>query len=218
MSMHARRTRRWTGLVLSMGLLAVAPLAWAAASQPVAAQAQGVNGYELPSAALQAVVDAPRAPSLFLSPRRDLAVQMGTPSLPSIAQVAQPELKLAGLRIHPRTYSESRFSFGNSLVLKSVADASERPIKGLPQDLAVASLAWSPDQRFLAFNHIDAANGGNELWLVDIGSASARRRGPRAGGGRRAAGRRDRAGSVRRRRPRGPASPSAGRAARRTGG
>ena len=26
MSMHARRTRRWTGLVLSMGLLAVAPL------------------------------------------------------------------------------------------------------------------------------------------------------------------------------------------------
>ena len=27
MSMHARRTRRWTGLVLSMGLLAVAPLA-----------------------------------------------------------------------------------------------------------------------------------------------------------------------------------------------
>lgn len=38
MSMHARRTRRWTGLVLSMGLLAVAPLAWAAAPQPAAAQ------------------------------------------------------------------------------------------------------------------------------------------------------------------------------------
>ena len=58
MSMHARRTRRWTGLVLSMGLLAVAPLAWALAPQPAAAQAQGANGYELPSAALQAVVDA----------------------------------------------------------------------------------------------------------------------------------------------------------------
>ena len=73
MSMHARRTRRWTGLVLSMGLLAVAPLAWALAPQPAAAQAQGANGYELPSAALQAVVDAPRAPSLHLSPRRDMA-------------------------------------------------------------------------------------------------------------------------------------------------
>ena len=45
MSMHARRTRRWTGLVLSMGLLAVAPLAWALAPQPAAAQAQGANGY-----------------------------------------------------------------------------------------------------------------------------------------------------------------------------
>lgn len=62
MSMHARRTRRWTGLVLSMGLLAVAPLAWAAAPQAATTQAQGVNGYELPSAALQAVVDARARP------------------------------------------------------------------------------------------------------------------------------------------------------------
>jgi Periplasmic component of the Tol biopolymer transport system len=169
----SRCPRRWpTALLLASSLLMAAPV-WAEAPPSLATQAQ--SGYQLPSAALKAIVDAPRAPSLFLSPRRDLAVQMGTPSLPSIAQVAQPELKLAGLRIHPRTYSESRFSFGNSLGLKSVADASERPIKGLPQDLAVASLAWSPDQRFLAFNHVDAANGGNELWLVDIASASARR-------------------------------------------
>ncbi len=82
MSMHARRTRRWTGLVLSMGLLAVAA-GLGAGSQPAPAQAQGVNGYELPSAALQAVVDAPRAPSLFLSPRRDVAAMMQMPSLRS---------------------------------------------------------------------------------------------------------------------------------------
>ena len=169
----SRCPRRWpTALLLASSLLMAAPV-WAEAPPSLATQTQ--SGYQLPSAALKAIVDAPRAPSLFLSPRRDLAVQMGTPSLPSIAQVAQPELKLAGLRIHPRTYSESRFSFGNSLGLKSVADASERPIKGLPQDLAVASLAWSPDQRFLAFNHVDAANGGNELWLVDVASATARR-------------------------------------------
>ncbi|MFI3487737.1 hypothetical protein, partial [Klebsiella pneumoniae] len=140
MSMHARRTRRWTGLVLSMGLLAVAPLAWAAAPQPVAAQAQGVNGYELPSAALQAVVDAPRAPSLYLSPRRDVAAMMQMPSLPSIQVVAQPELKLAGLRINPRTFSDSRFSFGEKLWLMNVADGKERQISGLPAKLSIASV------------------------------------------------------------------------------
>ena len=175
MSMHARRTRRWTGLVLSMGLLAVAPLASAVAPQSAAAPAQGVTGYELPSAALQAVVDAPRAPSLFLSPRRDVAAMMQMPSLPSIQVVAQPELKLAGLRINPRTFSDSRFSFGEKLWLMNVADGRERPISGLPATLSIASLMWSPDQKWLAFNQVDATSGANELWLVDVAAGSARR-------------------------------------------
>ena len=175
MSTHARRNRRLTGLVLSMALLAVVPQAWAAAPQAAAAQAQGVAGYELPSAALQAVVDAPRAPSLFLSPRRDVAALMQMPSLPSIQVVAQPELKLAGLRINPKTFSDSRFSFGQKLWLMNVADGKERQISGLPASLSIASLTWSPDQKWLAFNQVDAATGANELWLVDVTGGSARR-------------------------------------------
>lgn len=175
MSTHARRNRRLTGLVLSIALLAVVPQAWAAAPQTAAAQAQGVAGYELPSAALQAVVDAPRAPSLFLSPRRDVAALMQMPSLPSIQVVAQPELKLAGLRINPKTFSDSRFSFGQKLWLMNVADGKERQISGLPASLSIASLTWSPDQKWLAFNQVDAATGANELWLVDVAGGSARR-------------------------------------------
>ena len=125
MSKHARRPRRWTGLVLSMALLAVAPLAWSAGTAPAAA-AQDAAGYELPSAALQAVVDAPRAPTLYLSPRRDVAALMQMPPLPSIQVVAQPELKLAGVRINPRTFSDSRFSFGQKLWLMNVADGKEQ--------------------------------------------------------------------------------------------
>ncbi len=170
-----RRARRASAvLVLCAGLLLSVPPALALA--PVTAQkaAQG-EGYRLPSAALQAVVDAPRAPSLSLSPRRDLAAMLQTPPLPSIAQVAAPELKLAGLRINPKTVSDSRFSFGSKLWLISTADGTERQISGLPQPLSVASLAWSPDQKYLAFNQLDPASGANELWLVDVGTASARR-------------------------------------------
>ena len=172
--MPAMRKRRFPALVLiaSALLLSVPPLL--AADAP-AASLQAASGYQLPSPALQAIVDAPRAPTLSLSPRRDLALEMGSPALPSIAQVAQPELKLAGERIHPRTFSESRFSFGNSLAIKSIADGSQRAISGLPANLAVAATAWSPDQRWIAFNHVDPASGGNELWLVDVAEASARR-------------------------------------------
>ncbi|MGH8089573.1 MAG: S9 family peptidase, partial [Stenotrophomonas sp.] len=176
-----RRRARWGGtLIVGMALLAVAPLGLAATAAgkapatPVAA-AKDVQGYQLPSVALQAVVDAPRAPALNLSPRRDIAVLLQTPPLPSIAEVAQPELKLAGLRINPATHASSRFSFGNKLWLMNIADGKERQITGLPQPLSVASLAWSPDQQYLAFNQVHAASGANELWIIDVASGSARR-------------------------------------------
>ncbi|RSZ56933.1 S9 family peptidase [Massilia atriviolacea] len=150
---------------LTMSLLAAAPNAH--------------SQYQLPPAQLQAIVDAPRAPVLGLSPQRNLATMVDTPALPSIAEVAQPELKLAGLRINPRTYSPSRFSFGTGLKLLDIATQKEIKIMGLPRQLRLADTAWSPDQRYLAFTHVTYADrdgaSGVELWLVDINTRIARR-------------------------------------------
>ena len=135
--------------------------------------------YQLPPEPLQAIVDAARPPSLSLSPQRNLAAMVDTPALPSIADVAQPELKLAGLRINPRTYSPSRFSFGSSLALLDIDTRRISEVQGLPQPLRLVSSAWSPDQRHLAFTHMTYADKGGagavELWLVDVAACSARR-------------------------------------------
>ena len=140
------------------------------------------DGYQLPPAALQAIVDAPRAPTVNLSPRRNLAAMVKTPSLPSIAEVAQPEMKLAGLRINPRTYSASRFSFGQDLWLLDVETRMEMRISGLPAAMKLADLQWSPDQRYLAFTHLalssaDSKTAGAEvqLWLVNVAAKSAKK-------------------------------------------
>ncbi|WP_115555413.1 S9 family peptidase [Xanthomonas campestris] len=173
--MQARRTRRqgWQRGWVVFGWLA---LSVPALAQPAAPPTSlPTTGYQLPSKALQAVVDAPRAPLLQLSPRRDLAAMLQLPALPDIAEVAQPELKLAGVRIHPKTHAASRFSFASKLWLLSVADGSERQIAGLPAPLSLADLAWSPDQRSLAFRREDAASGANELWVVDVAAGQARR-------------------------------------------
>ncbi|HEU5436717.1 MAG TPA: prolyl oligopeptidase family serine peptidase [Telluria sp.] len=156
--------KRLTAVPLALSLAAAVP-----------AHAQ----YQLPPAPLQAIVDAPRAPALSLSPRRDLVTMVATPALPSIVEVAQPELKLAGLRINPRTYSPSRFSFGSDLTLLDIATQKESRISGLPKSLRLADSAWSPDQKYLAFTHVNLAEKGNgaqvELWLVDIAARAARR-------------------------------------------
>ncbi|TFW16097.1 alpha/beta hydrolase family protein [Duganella callida] len=138
------------------------------------------GGYRLPPAALQALVDAPRAPALSLSPQRDMVAVIQTPALPGIAEVAQPELKLAGLRINPRIHASSRFSFGTGLSLMALATREEMAIGGLPSDLRVADWSWSPDQRHLAFSHValDGEGGAMELWLVDIAERRARKLSP----------------------------------------
>ena len=159
----------------ALPLLACAALA-AAWAPPVLAQAVAeTDGYREPVPELKAIVDAPRAPQLTLSPRRDLALLVQTPDLPGIEVVAQPELKLAGLRIHPRVHAPSAFAFGSDLWLMDVGDGQQIRIAGLPQPLGLAGAAWSPDQRWLAFNRIDRASGGNELWLVDVGARRASR-------------------------------------------
>ncbi|UMR32462.1 alpha/beta fold hydrolase [Massilia sp. MB5] len=157
-----------TSPLLAMGLIAAAPLAGAQ------------TAYQTPPAALQAIVDAPRPPQLKLSPKRNLAAMIATPALPSIAEVAQPELKLAGLRIHPRSYASSRFNFGSGLALLDIDTQKEVQIAGLPQNLRLAEMAWSPDQRYLAFTHLGKDDGvgkaaGMELWLVDVAARSAKK-------------------------------------------
>ncbi|MES2160422.1 MAG: prolyl oligopeptidase family serine peptidase [Pseudomonadota bacterium] len=155
-----------TLLPLNLGLMAASPQAGAQE-----------DGYRLPPSALLDIVDAPRAPALSLSPQRNLVAVVQTPPLPGIAEVAQPELKLAGLRINPRTCSSSRFSFGTDLALLDIATQKESRIRGLPRALRLADLAWSPDQRYLAFSHVayKGERGAVELWLVDIATRKAKR-------------------------------------------
>ncbi len=148
----------------------------------LAAFPQAHAQYQMPPAPLQAIVDAPRAPLINISPKRDLATMVDQPALPAIVEVAQPELKLAGMRLNPRTYSPSRFTFGSKLRLMDVATGKQMDIKGMPADLRLANLGWSPDQRFLAFTHVvfSAKEGGSgvELWLVDVAAKSAKRLSP----------------------------------------
>jgi dipeptidyl aminopeptidase/acylaminoacyl peptidase len=175
MSVQTPRPRALRAFALPT-LLAFALLAPSTgfAQQPAAA-AQPANGYREPVAELKAIVDAPRPPQVSLSPRRDLIALQQIPPLPSIALVAQPELKLAGLRLNPRSYSPSRFSFVTDLWLMEVATGKELRIEGLPSPLSLASVTWSPDQKYLALNQIDPNTGSNTLWLVDVASRKARR-------------------------------------------
>ncbi|MEL7170950.1 MAG: S9 family peptidase, partial [Bacteroidota bacterium] len=68
---------------------------------PLLAQDATVS-YQTPAPELARLVDAPRTPSVTLSPDRSVMAFLERPGLPGIEEMAQPEIGLAGIRINPR--------------------------------------------------------------------------------------------------------------------
>ena len=144
-----------------------------AAALPSALRAQDNLPYRTPGAALAAVVDAPVAPTVVLSPDRSQLLLLARPEAPSIAELAQPELKLAGLRINPATNGRSREFVFTGLAFKSLAGGPERRVTGLPAGARIGDYEWNRDGRHLALTLVH--DRGIELWLVEVATAQARR-------------------------------------------
>src|SRR4051794_18814365 len=84
--------------------------------------AQDNGSYRKPSDALVAIVDAPLTPTVSLSPDKKRILLLERPSLPPVAELAAPELRLAGLRINPATNGPSREDYYTAIIVKTVAD------------------------------------------------------------------------------------------------
>ena len=98
---------------------------------------------------------------------------MHVPTLPTIAELAQPELRLAGLRINPRTNGRSRRSYYTKLVLLRVEDRQQHEVTGLPESARITNVAWSPDGRHIAFAVTN--DEGTALWAAPVATGLARR-------------------------------------------
>jgi dipeptidyl aminopeptidase/acylaminoacyl peptidase len=156
------------GLLL---LLALAPFARPAAADTTASSTAAL--YRTPPEPLAGFVDAPATPGVRLDPRREWMVLLEQPSLPPIAELAERELRLGGLRIRPRSHGPSRSGYASGLRLLHIPDLAERPVSGLPEGARIENIRFSPDGSRFAFTH--TAPEGIELWVADVASARARR-------------------------------------------
>lgn len=139
----------------------------------MANQAVAQDHYQMPPEGLAKLVDAPITPSVSLSPDRTYMLLMHRPSLPTIAALAEPELRLAGLRINPRNNGPSRARSFDKLTLLTLQTRIERDVTGVPADARIRNVRWSPDGRHIAFT-IDGSER-IDLYVVDVATAAARR-------------------------------------------
>ncbi len=132
--------------------------------------------YRTPPKALADLVDAPLTPNVSVGPNQEWMVVMERVSLPSIAELSQPELRIAGMRVNPRTNGMSRPSNAySSLTLVGIANGAEKNIAGIPEDTRIQNVSWSPDGKHLAFTV--TREHGIELWATAVETGGAKRLG-----------------------------------------
>jgi dipeptidyl aminopeptidase/acylaminoacyl peptidase len=129
--------------------------------------------YRTPPQAIVAIADAEPTPGVVLDPTRKWLLLLERRAMPDIRELAQEELRLAGIRINPETNGRSRRDTAYGMKLVSVADGSERAIEGLPAEARIDDVRFSPDGSHVAFTQ--TGESGIELWLADVASARARK-------------------------------------------
>jgi dipeptidyl aminopeptidase/acylaminoacyl peptidase len=145
-----------------------------------AAQPAG-SGYDKPPQNVLDVLRAPSPPSPYVSPARDRILLVSWVWYPPIAQVAEPFLRLAGVRVEPRTRRKHDTPGGygiapcaQALALVDVATGRETPVT-LPPDGCVDGVAWAADGRRFAFRN--TSKDAVEPWICDAPSGATRRLG-----------------------------------------
>lgn len=134
--------------------------------------ANSQQGYKKPPKEVLDVLDAPVTPVAIISPSRDAMLLSTGLRYPPIADLAEPMLRLAGLRINPRTNGPHRYQYSVALTLKRIADGSETKLD-LPPGSKITSINWSPDGKHFAF--LNTTSTAVELWVGNTMDAKIRK-------------------------------------------
>lgn len=127
--------------------------------------------YQLPSEEILQWADAPLPPISSINNRGTHIVFLERPRYMAIDELYEPEMKLAGIRIHPQILIRSRTSFFSHLRVQEVGSPTPVNIKGLPEIQKVYQVQWSHDETKLAVSILEA--DGLKLWCIDLAKSEA---------------------------------------------
>lgn len=140
-------------------------------STPFLLFSQDDMAYKVPPKTISDLLLAKPAPSVNVNEKGEWMLLTDYNSYPSVEELAQPELRIAGLRINPRNYAPSRQNFINNLYLKNITTGKELKITGLPTPLFAGNVSWSPNDKKIAFTQ--TTTDRVDLYVIDVSTQKA---------------------------------------------
>ena len=127
--------------------------------------------YLVPPRAIVDILEAPPPPTVVVSPTRDTLVVLERRSMPPLAELARPMLRLAGRRIDPKADGPHRRPDVVGLTVKSIAGGDDRQL-AVPAGATVLTMGYSPDGKRFAYATMGDAS--IDLWVADVATGAAR--------------------------------------------
>lgn len=120
--------------------------------------------YQVPPKEIVDIVDAAPSPSITFNHSSDMLAILDRASMPSIDDLANPELRIGGTRIDPVINGRSRSRYFTGITITNIDGSRKVRVKGLPQKPKIGNFTWSPDDQKIAFTLITPK--GIELWFA----------------------------------------------------
>jgi dipeptidyl aminopeptidase/acylaminoacyl peptidase len=138
--------------------------------------AQEAQKYLLPPQNIIDVFDAEPPALISVSPNKQQIALTTARAYPTIAELAQPMLRLAGSRVNPKSNGPHRASglpgTGiHSIALKKIDGGTETNVT-MPPQARVSNVKFSPDGSRLAF--LQTKDAAIELWIADTATGAAK--------------------------------------------
>ena len=134
------------------------------------AQSTAPSGYLMPPKVIADIMDAEPLPGVSVSPDRTTLLLTHRRSMPTLAEVAAPILRLGGSRINPLSNGARVLNGVTGITLKDVATGAERRLM-LPAQGSFSPV-FSPDGKKIAITH--STDNGIRLLVADVATGAVR--------------------------------------------
>jgi dipeptidyl aminopeptidase/acylaminoacyl peptidase len=161
---------RSRALLVRLSAFSLVASAAFSADIPHARQQNAKFTYQKPPAAIRQVLESPAPPLTLVSPTHDRVLVIDSLRHPPVSDLAQPMLRIAGLRINPATNGRHHPPHAVGLRIVSVADGKEMKVT-VPANAWIGAPEWAPDGRHFVFTN--TAPNATELWIADAATGSA---------------------------------------------
>lgn len=133
--------------------------------------AQDAVNYQLPPKDIMELALAKPTPAVSVDSKGQWMLLIERNMYPLVDELGQPEVRVAGLRINPANFSQSRQNYINNFTLKNIASGKEYKITGLPANLLGNSVSWSRNDKKIAFTH--STGSQVDLYVIDVATQKA---------------------------------------------